>query len=491
MGGEPLSTPERGAAAGAASPTREVVNTSARDHLVVRRIQLKDVAKGALTSPGILSINAHHLRFKGGPTADGDGHRTVAPLHRIHSAMKKGGGLGMGILFPYYIELVVWTGVEGQAAQSVCHLMFGDNEGTLDRTMEVLQKLMQAAKTQRVAEHGEMHTATPADIDAIGAAPSTPVGAPQEELEIRAAAQPTSVEFRDYRELQPGLVVYKVDTAFSDGRIGRTEYRYNQFAELNRQVCKLVPHIATQIDFPGKTWILGVHVLERKVALQKWSNHLLQEYHHERDRLESMQPSSDMDSARSYSTPSRREQPYQPRFTAEAWQHVLEFFSPEQMALREPGGDTVDEPQGELEAFEKILPFLRSPFDHVTIEYLLRAGGGPLRQGWLYKEGRDLKHAWKRRYFVLWPKTAHPKLGRILAYFTTNDADGRCKGVVHLLKPVVRAPKTPRARYYCIRLNANGVRNVSAGRNSARLELVTDPKKCVRPKYLPCSAWPG
>ena len=60
----------------------------------------------------------------------------------------------------------------------------------------------------------------------------------------------------------------------------------------------------------------------------------------------------------------------------------------------------------------------------VTVQWLRRAGGGAAREGWLAKEGRQLKN-WKQRYFVLWPRTAHPSLGRLLCYFTSDgSSDG-------------------------------------------------------------------
>lgn len=40
------------------------------------------------------------------------------------------------------------------------------------------------------------------------------------------------------------------------------------------------------------------------------------------------------------------------------------------------------------------------------------------RSGWVFKQSAHVKK-WNRRYFVLWPKQAHPKKGRLLFYYTT------------------------------------------------------------------------
>jgi len=50
-------------------------------------------------------------------------------------------------------------------------------------------------------------------------------------------------------------------------------------------------------------------------------------------------------------------------------------------------------------------------------------------------------------------------MGRILAYFEQNTQTNlfQVKGVIHIVKPVVRAPKTRRPEKYCMRLNANAI----------------------------------
>ena len=40
------------------------------------------------------------------------------------------------------------------------------------------------------------------------------------------------------------------------------------------------------------------------------------------------------------------------------------------------------------------------------------------KSGWIYKQSKHVKK-WNKRYFVLWPKVANPKKGRLLFYYTT------------------------------------------------------------------------
>ena len=121
-------------------------------------------------------------------------------------------------------------------------------------------------------------------------------------------------------------------------------------------------------------------------------------------------------------------------------------------------------------AFERIFPMLPH---QITIRWLQKSGGGPLYEGWLWKEGSNTGiKAWNRRYFMLWPKTAHPQMGRLLAYFKDDSAPpdddtarptdrAVLKGVIHIATPVVRRPKTARPEYFCMRLNANTITGTS------------------------------
>ena len=199
------------------------------DRLVVRGVQLKDVRDGKVSSTGILSINTRYLRFKGAPTAQGDGERAVIPLHRVRDATKRGGGLMMGA---YYIELSAWKGVEGHASQSVCHLVFGRNEATLNKALSVLLELVAAAK--QVGHALPDRAAAPKDTTAVAAADVSADPAPgrtTEEFEVEGGGagvtsretEPVRVDFVATKELEPGVHVYTVNCEFSDGRVGRTE----------------------------------------------------------------------------------------------------------------------------------------------------------------------------------------------------------------------------------------------------------------------------
>jgi len=89
-------------------------------------------------------------------------------------------------------------------------------------------------------------------------------------------------------------------------------------------------------------------------------------------------------------------------------------------------------------------------------------------------------------------------MGRILCYFkhiVEDSAVGssqdqleasqfQIKGVIHIAKPVVRAPKTRRPEYYCMRLNANAILGAASAAPDAVLatpaNLITEANK----KYI-------
>eukprot|EP01052_Picozoa_sp_SAG31_P005908 SAG31_NODE_267_length_18790_cov_3.661655_7_plen_486_part_00 len=89
----------------------------------------------------------------------------------------------------------------------------------------------------------------------------------------------------------------------------------------------------------------------------------------------------------------------------------------------------------------------------LTIEFMQKTAGGFFKVGWIRRERRNTG-GWKRQYFVLWPKEPHPAIGRLLVYYNDDNPGSRPKGVVQILTPVIRAPKTPRPDYFCIRLNS-------------------------------------
>jgi hypothetical protein len=72
-------------------------------------------------------------------------------------------------------------------------------------------------------------------------------------------------------------------------------------------------------------------------------------------------------------------------------------------------------------------------------------------------------------------------MGRILAYFDLNTKTHayQVKGVIHVVKPVVRAPKTRRPEKFCMRLNANAILG-TVSEELAVKNLVTENDK----KYI-------
>ena len=81
---------------------------------------------------------------------------------------------------------------------------------------------------------------------------------------------------------------------------------------------------------------------------------------------------------------------------------------------------------------------------------------------------------------VLWPKTAHPKFGQLLVYFK-GPQDQQARGAIRILAPVIKAPKTPRPDYYCIRLNAQKVHGDGSGEPyiGAALQHPSKARSCM------------
>ena len=74
------------------------------------------------------------------------------------------------------------------------------------------------------------------------------------------------------------------------------------------------------------------------------------------------------------------------------------------------------------------------------------------KSGWVYKQSKHVKK-WNKRYFVLWPKEAHPKKGRLLFYYTTpqvqihtpNAVEPRTRPTISRIR-LSAAHAQPRAR---------------------------------------------
>ena len=63
------------------------------------------------------------------------------------------------------------------------------------------------------------------------------------------------------------------------------------------------------------------------------------------------------------------------------------------------------------------------------------------KSGWIYKQSKHVKK-WNKRYFVLWPKVANPKKGRLLFYYTTPQV--RAQWLRTLNSGEARSAHTPR-----------------------------------------------
>ena len=75
-----------------------------------------------------------------------------------------------------------------------------------------------------------------------------------------------------------------------------------------------------------------------------------------------------------------------------------------------------------------------------------------------------------KRWFVVWPQTAHPKYGHLLFYFE-SESSRSAEGAIQLVAPVIRAPKSDREQYFSMRLNASQIRGVSMRAGEADLSL--------------------
>ena len=135
------------------------------------------------------------------------------------------------------------------------------------------------------------------------------------------------------------------------------------------------------------------------------------------------------------------------------------------------------EPEDPTTSLEAILPALPTG---VNCELLERLGGGPAKQGWMYLEtttaGGKIATGWIKRWFVLWPSVAHHKYGHLLFSFVKKDSFS-ADVAIQLIQPVIRAPKTERADYYSVRLNANQITAIRP--HAAGVTLTTASRKFI------------
>jgi serine/threonine protein kinase len=130
-------------------------------------------------------------------------------------------------------------------------------------------------------------------------------------------------------------------------------------------------------------------------------------------------------------------------------------------------------PDDPLEAFAALLP--RLP-EHVTLQWLRQAGGGPLHEGHLESEklgynlpvlgpmSRGPTGDWARWWCILWPREPHPDHGRLLVCFAEQDATSPPVQVIRLQDPCVLPPRNSREPYFALRLEAAQVKDYNPER---------------------------
>ena len=130
-------------------------------------------------------------------------------------------------------------------------------------------------------------------------------------------------------------------------------------------------------------------------------------------------------------------------------------------------------PEDPLDAFAALLP--RLP-EHVTLQWLRQAGGGPLHEGWLESEklgytvpvlgtmSRGGTGDWARWWCILWPREPNPDHGRLLVCFAEQDTASPPVQVIRLQDPCVLPPRNSREPYFALRLEAAQVKDYNPER---------------------------
>ena len=112
-----------------------------------------------------------------------------------------------------------------------------------------------------------------------------------------------------------------------------------------------------------------------------------------------------------------------------------------------------------------------------SLGQLIASGGGPIKCGWLQKEGHLVKN-WKRRWCVLWPLNfkAEAESGPSLFYFDDNETTSLPKGTLQIFGSNIGTPKKPRKGYpWLIRIDCvHGIGEAEDGGKHDKLVLAAE-----------------
>ena len=332
---------------------------------VVRGVQMKDVASGKESEPGILTLNDEHVRFKAAPNESGDGYSMITYLDqisRLPGPRCTGGTLG-GLLKPYVIEMARQR--TGEEEPTFCQLIFNTNQTACNAFLVKLEQLLESIPVVTQPQHRPV----PEELETESKLGPLPAAARQPQLvepnpdadaaasaaEPMPALDPVRLEFLSTQQLNPAVTLYVVDCEFSDGTSNRFKRRFRDFRKLRDDIVDLFPR-AESWEFPAKHLIgnMNASVIEaRQQGLQDWCTNLMSE--------------------------SRNLGPA-------AWAVLTTFVQSEpssnlSMSLSTTLAPPVLRqahaayPQDVSAAFEAIFPLLP---DRVTVDMLKGSGGGPL-----------------------------------------------------------------------------------------------------------------
>ena len=335
---------------------------------------------------------------------------------------------------------------------------------------------------------------------------------------------PERVEIVSMYKTDQGAKGRFVIECFAGGSTWQVIKRYSEFHALRESLLKCQAPI-NEVAFPAKTWWSNIDqdMADRREALEPWLNQVIEVCSPAAAGMSADDPADPLGGSFSASSGGGRADmflpspaapvaaldpsipamdysaasgSFHPRNSATADPHLhaasrllSQFFSVEDVmespgrgltraagVTSRPRAGTVDlqwpaDPTDSVAAVEAVLPALPCG---VNCELLNQLGGGPAKAGWMYLEKRlpgiGTSWGWVKRWFVVWPQTAHPKHGHLLFYFE-SESSRSAEGTIQLVAPVIRAPKSDREQYFSMRLNARQIRGVSMRPGESDLSL--------------------